>query len=149
MYTALTSLGMPAFNWQVGDTLSVNAQGDSAGVASFSGSALAPGVLTAVSPAFSSTAVTVSTATDFTVTFSASSGGTYVLIDANTSSTYVDCRVPTSGGAITIPHALLATLSGAGIISLYTYNLTTVSGESASVGIYATNGELDEYTTFQ
>jgi hypothetical protein len=145
------SISTPSFKWNVGDTLSVSASGDASGVAPFSGSVVAPPVLSGMSPAFDggSNRINVSTATDFTVNFTAGSGGANVWIDANTNSNFVNCTAPSSAGKITIPHALLAALNGQGIISMSTYDATRVVVTNATVEIRATNGEMNQYVNFQ
>jgi hypothetical protein len=147
-YSALT---WSAVTWQTGDSLSVNAQGDPSGVAFFSGSVTAPGVLTNVSPVFTSTQINLSSANDYTVSWMPGSGGSKVHIEANTLTKYVYCESPTSAGTITIPHALLAPLSGGGnaIVEVYTYNESVVTAANATVAIYATNGEMNQYALFQ
>ena len=146
-YTAISSTTTPSLTWKAGDTLSIAAQGDASGLAAFSATVLAPPPLANVSPAFTSSTINMSTSNDFTVSFTG--GGTSVSIDANTSTTFVNCRGATSAGSITIPHALLAPLSGAGIIEIFTFDETTATSSNASVSIYATNGELNQYVTFQ
>jgi hypothetical protein len=147
-YTALT---WSAVTWQTGDTLWVDGQGDPSGVASFSGSVIAPDVLTNVSPTFTTTQINISSANDYTVTFAPGSGGVHVHIEANTGTNYVACDTPASAGTITIPHALLAPLVGGGnaIVGVYAYNETVVTSSNAAVAIYATNGEQYQHALFQ
>jgi hypothetical protein len=112
-YTPINSLTTAAVTWAPGDSLGVSAAGDASGVASFSGTVVAPAPLAGVTPALAS-GLTLARSSDFNLTWTANSGGTVLLsIIASagaTSDGLIRCTATGSSGSLTVPTALLTNL---------------------------------------
>jgi hypothetical protein len=139
----IASTNNPSVNWKAGDTLAVSASGDT--VQAFSGNLTTVDDFAGVTPALSTTAVTVPIASNLTISWTAGNGtNVHVLIAAAKGTAgdgTITCTVADSAGTVSVPSALLGKLTTGdnGLISLTRTTVTTVSGPNASVGLGATS----------
>jgi hypothetical protein len=145
-YTPIGGSAAPAsFSWSPGDTLGVIAGGDPSGVASFSGTIVAPPPLPAMSPDFS-TLSSLSRAGDFDLSWTATNSETVTLViiavappSDVTADGQILCRGSSASGALTVPAALLGKLPSGDTahVELAAANTASVVGANATVELIA------------
>ncbi|MHB8416769.1 MAG: hypothetical protein ACYDCL_01750 [Myxococcales bacterium] len=114
-YTSASSTQTSSFSWKPGDTLGVTAAGDVSGIDAFSATLTAPAALAALSPD-PTTLKNVARGSDFILTWTAVPGSERVVLDLSASTGaaadgVIVCSAPASGGTLTVPAALLSSLS--------------------------------------
>ncbi len=152
-YTAVTNPPTSSLTWNAGDGLAVTAAGDT--VHAFSGTVNAVALFAGVTPALSYlTPTAIPRSSDFTVTWTAGTGGVTVLLSALKNVTQNDgvitCTSSTDTGTMTVPHALLGNLSAndTGTITLARTISADASPDNADVtlqSVTSTGGSV----TFQ
>ena len=141
-YASVNSATTASVTWSPGDTLGVSASGDASGVASFSGTVVAPSPLAGVTPALA-TLSTLSRASDFTLTWTANSAGTVALVILANAATASDgtirCNATGSSGTLTVPTALLTSFAAGdmAVLELGASNNVPLSVANASVELTA------------
>jgi hypothetical protein len=141
-----TSQHDSTFQWAGGDTLNFAAAGGT--VNAFSGSVVAPALMQNISPALSTTAPTmVSASSDFTVTWmpggtSGAASSIFVgAMNGNTPDGSIYCNGMDSDGSITVPQALLANIATGDalqiVLTRVMTNIVTTGNVSVIIGVSA------------
>ena len=144
-YTPVGGISAPtSFSWSPGDTLGVIAGGDLSGVASFSGTIVAPAPLSGVSPAFS-TLSSLSRAVDFDLSWTATNSGTVTLVIfaaaplSGSPDGEIVCSGSSASGTLAVPAALLGKFPSGDTahLELTAANNASVAGANATVELIA------------
>jgi hypothetical protein len=141
-YTSVNSVTTSALTWTAGAMLGVNATGDASGVASFSGTVVAPARLSGVSPAVM-TLTSIARGSDFVLSWTAAGSSTvlFILLAANGTSPdgLIRCTASSGDGSLTVPAALLGNFQSGdhALVLLTVENNTIITASNATVGLTA------------
>ena len=144
-YTAVTNPPTSSLTWNAGDSISVNAAGDT--VHAFSGSVNAVALFAGVTPALSFlTPTQIPRSSDFTITWTGGTGAIEVILTAQKltqNDGVITCSASSDSGTMTVPHDLLGNLNAndTGTITLVRTISADASPDNATVTLQTTTSE--------